>query len=126
MRKIPEKFVKNQNYLKQYNKKIEKLPNPFEWSDYSGKVESLEDWKCRRVEIQSEIEKYEIGIRPDTAKVQSSYNDGVLKVEITDNGKKITLTSLIKIPSGNGPFPIIIGMNSDTGTLDPNLFSDFI
>ena len=109
-----------------YNKKIEKLPNPFEWTDGSSKVESLKDWKCRRVEIMSEIEKYEIGVRPDTATVKSSYNGNILKVDITDNGKTITLTSTIKIPSGNGPFPIIIGMNSGTGSLDQNLFSDFI
>lgn len=38
----------------------------------------------------------------------------------------MTLTSSIELPTGNGPFPIIIGMNTPTGNLDKNLFSDFI
>ena len=107
-------------------KKIEKLPNPFEWSDGSGKIRSLEEWKCRRAEIKAEIEKYEIGKKPETAKVEASYNGGVLKVVVTDNGQSLTLTSSIKTPPGNGPFPIIVGMNSGTGSLDSSLFSDFI
>ena len=107
-------------------RKIKNLPNPFEWSDGSGKISSLEEWKCRRVEIKSQIEKYEIGVKPETAKVKATYSDNSLKIVITDNNKSITLISSLKIPSGSGPFPIIIGMNSGTGNLDPNLFSDFI
>ena len=107
-------------------KKNDKLPNPFEWTNGSGKVESLDDWKCRRNEIKLEIEKYEIGTKPDTAKVEASYSGGSLKVVITDNGQSLTLTSSLKVPSGNGPFPVIIGMNSGTGSLAANLFSDFI
>ena len=107
-------------------KKNDKLPNPFEWTDGSGKITSLDEWKCRRNEIKLEIEKYEIGTKPDTAKVEASLSGESLKIVITDNGQSMTLTSTLKIPSGNGPFPIIIGMNSGTGSLDKNLFSDFI
>ena len=107
-------------------KKVDKLPNPFEWSDGSGKIKSLEEWKCRRAEIKAEIEKYEIGTKPETAKVEATYNGGVLKVVVSDNGQSATLTSNLKVPSGSGPFPIIIGMNSPTGSLDSSIFSDFI
>ena len=107
-------------------KRINLLPNPFEWSDSSGKVTSLEEWKCRRAEIKAEIEKYEIGIKPETATVKGSYNNGILNVEISDNGQTFSMTSSLKLPSGTGPFPIIIGMNSGTGSLNGNLFSDFI
>jgi hypothetical protein len=107
-------------------KKVDKLPNPFEWSDGSGKIKSLEEWKCRRAEIKAEIEKYEIGTKPETAKVEATYNGGVLKVVVSDNGQSATLSSNLKVPSGSGPFPIIIGMNSPTGSLDSSLFSDFI
>ena len=31
-------------------KKNDKLPNPFEWTNGSGKVAYLDDWKCRRNE----------------------------------------------------------------------------
>ena len=105
-------------------KKVDKLPNPFEWSDGSGKVSKLEEWECRRAEIKAEIEKYEIGTKPETAKVEAIYSGGVLKVFITDNGQSATLTSNLKVPSGTGPFPIIIGMNSGSGSLDAGLFSD--
>jgi hypothetical protein len=107
-------------------KKVDKLPNPFEWSDRSGKIKSLEEWKCRRAEMKAEIEKYEIGTKPETAKVEATYNGGVLKVVVSDNGQSATLSSNLKVPSGSGPFPIIIGMNSPTGSLDSSLFSDFI
>ena len=107
-------------------KKVDKLPNPFEWSDGSGKITSLEEWKCRRAEIKAEIEKYEIGTKPETAKVEATYNGGVLKVVVSDNGQSATLSSNLKVPSGSGPFPIIIGMNSPTGSLDSSIFSDFI
>ena len=107
-------------------KKVDTLPNPFEWTDGSGKVTSFDEWECRRNEIKDEIEKYEIGKKPETAKVEASYNGGSLKVVVTDNGQSLTLTSSIKLPTGNGPFPIIIGMNIPTGNLDKNLFSDFI
>ena len=107
-------------------KKIDGLPDPFEWSDSNGRVTSLEEWKCRREEIKYEIEKYEIGTKPETATVKASFSDGSLKVTVTDNGKTISLSSKLNIPSGTGPFPIVIGMNSPTGTLDKSLFSDFI
>ena len=109
-----------------YLKKINNLPNPFEWTDASGKVTSLEEWKCRRAEIKAEIEKYEIGVKPETATVKASYINGILKIEVTDNGQTILMDSSLKLPTGNGPFPIIIGMNSPTGSLDSSLFSDFI
>ena len=107
-------------------KKNDNLPNPFEWSNASGKVTSLDEWKCRRNEIKLEIEKYEIGTKPDTAKVEASLSGDSLKVVITDSGQSLTLTSSLKMPSGTGPFPVIIGMNSGTGSLDRGLFSDFI
>ena len=47
---------------------MDKLPNPFEWSDGSGKITSLEEWKCRRAEIKAKIENYEIGTKPEKPK----------------------------------------------------------
>ncbi len=42
-----------------------KLPDPFEWEDGSGRILTTEDWCCRRNEIKTEIEYYEIGPKPD-------------------------------------------------------------
>ena len=108
-------------------KTVNSLPNPFEFFDTSlGTVKSLSDWKCRRAEIQSLLEAYEIGPKPTTAQVKASYNSNKLVVQVSDNGKSLSLSSTLSIPSGAGPHPIIIGMNSGTGSLDRSLFSDFI
>ncbi len=101
------------------------LTDPFEWSDGNGRISSFEDWCCRRAEIGAEIEHYEIGpkpVRPDT--ITASYSGGTLTVNVTENGKTLTLTSQVTIPEGTGPFPAVIGMNSGTGGLPVDIFSN--
>jgi hypothetical protein len=113
-------------YLSSYSElpTINFLPDPFEWSDGRGRVSNYSDWRYRRAEIKAEIENYEIGIKPDRPDtITASYSGGVLKVNITVNGKTLTLTSQIILPSGTGPFPAIIGMNSTSGSLPSNIFS---
>ncbi len=103
------------------------LPDPFEWSDGSGRAETLEDWECRRNEIMAEIERYEIGPKPAPPENVTATLDGnTITVEITDNGQTLTLTSQVIMPEGEGPFPIVIGMNSGTGSLPPRLFKGVI
>lgn len=106
-------------------KKNDKFPDPFEFHDGS-KVTTVEDWSKRRNEIKADIEKYEIGARPAPPKVTASYSNGTLTVNVNDNGGTLTLTSKFSIPSGAGPHPIIIGMNSGTGSLSASLFSDIV
>ncbi len=90
------------------------LPNPFEWSDGSGRVESFEDWECRRNEIMAEIERYEIGPKPaEPENITASLDGNELTVEVTDNGQTLTLTSTINIPEGEGPFPVVIVISPD-------------
>ena len=45
---------------------------------------------------------------------------------VKEGGKTATITSKFSIPSGKGPHPIIIGMNSGTGSLSSSLFSGFV
>ena len=55
---------------------IETLPDPFAWSDGSGRSTRFEDWARRRMEIGAEIQHYEIGkkpTRPDT--ITASYEN---------------------------------------------------
>ena len=106
---------------------VPKLPDPFEWSDGSGKVKNMSDWECRRNEIKAEIENYELGKKPPPPQsVKATYSGGTLTVVVNDKGGSLTLTSKLNVPSGSGPFPIIIGMNSGTGSLGGNLFQGFI
>ena len=102
-----------------------KLPNPFEFHDGS-KVTKYSDWSKRRNEIKADIEKYEIGDKPIPSNVSATYSGGTLTVTVKEGGQTMTITSKFSIPSGNGPHPIIIGMNSGTGSLSSSIFSGFV
>ncbi len=106
------------------------LPDPFAWSDGSGRSTNFADWERRRNEVKSEIEFYEIGQKPDKPEeVTASLKDSVLTVVVKHNGETLTLTSRLRIPkTGDGPFPISIGMGrfSGTGALSPELFNGCI
>lgn len=106
---------------------VSELPDPFEWSDGSGRCLSFDEWECRRNEIINEIGYYEIGVKPAPPKdISASYSGGTLTVTVKENGKTLTLTSKVTMPSGNGPFPVVIGMNSATGSLSSSLFGGCI
>jgi hypothetical protein len=103
---------------------VQPLTDPFEWSDRSGRSTQFSDWSHRRSEIGAEIEHYEIGpkpARPDT--ITASFAGGKLTVNVTVNGNTLTMTSLITLPAGNGPFPAVIGIGLGTGSLPPDLFT---
>ncbi|MDR0907435.1 MAG: hypothetical protein LBM63_02320 [Rikenellaceae bacterium] len=105
------------------------LPDPFEWSDGSGRVEKLADWTRRRGEIIAEIEHYELGAkppRPETLTATWSPADSTLTVTMTQGGDTLRLSSKVVMPQGAGPHPVIIGVNLPTGSLPPALFDDFI
>ena len=71
---------------------VRPLPDPFEWSDGSGRSTKFSDWSRRRAEIKAEIEHYGIGekpARPDD--VTASYSDGTLTVNVTVNGETLTV-----------------------------------
>ena len=104
---------------------IQALPDPFQWADGRGRISYFSDWRYRRAEIGAQIQKYEIGpkpARPDS--INASYAGGVLTVNVTVNGKTLTLTSQVILPAGAGPFPAVIGMNSPSGSIPSTIFSD--
>ncbi|GGF21112.1 T9SS type A sorting domain-containing protein [Hymenobacter cavernae] len=110
---------------------IQPLTDPFMWSDGRGRSTNFSDWECRRNEIKAEIENYEIGRRPSRPQtITASYvpgttaGTGTLTVNVTVNGKTLTLTSAVALPtSGTGPFPAIIGMNSASGSVPATVFT---
>ena len=112
----------NKNNLKS----CKTLPNPFEWADGSGKVTDFCDWSCRRNEIKREIEFWEIGEKPKFDDLEASYSNGTLTVKVHNGSNTLTLTSKLSIPSGNGPHPIVIGMDNNTGSLSSSYFSKCI
>ncbi len=102
---------------------IEPLTDPFEWSDGRGRVNNFLEWTHRRAEIKAEFEHYEVGTKPNKpGDITASYADNILTVNITVGGETLTLTSTVILPSGEGPFPAIIGINSPTGSLPADIF----
>jgi hypothetical protein len=112
--------------------RINPLPDPFTWANdplNTGGTRSTNftDWSHHRAEIKAQIENYEIGYKPpvDPAMIFASYNaitatNGTLTVVVTNvvgTNRTLTLTCAITIPSGAGPFPAIIGMNSPNGSI---------
>ncbi len=103
---------------------IQALPDPFAWFDGRGRISHFSDWRYRRAEIGAQIQHYEIGpkpVRPDT--ITANYSGGVLTVNVTVNGKTLTLTSQVTLPAGRGPFAAVIGMNSPSGSIPSTIFS---
>ena len=106
---------------------IDPLPDPFQWAIGKGRSTKFSDWEHRRNEIKAEIENYEIGVkpvRPENITAIFSNADSTLKVDVSLNGKTLTLTAKVIMPSGAGPFPAVIGMNSPNGSIPAEIFSN--
>jgi len=99
---------------------VRPLPDPFMFDD-GFRRPGFNDWERRRNEIMAAVEKYETGTVPDChdCTITASYvppaagsSNGTLTVNVTRNGKTLTLTSGVYIPQGmgNGPFPALIPM----------------
>ncbi len=102
---------------------IEPLPDPFMWSDGSGRVSRFDEWSRRRAEIKAEIEHYEIGAKPNRPEeITASFAENKLTVNVTVKGNTLTLTSEISLPSGDGPFPALIGIGRSSGSLPADIF----
>lgn len=100
------------------------LPDPFKMVS-GDRITKFSQWACRRAEMKAQIETIEIGPKPPKPKdVTATYANGTLTVKVTEaNGKSLTLTSKITLPSGSGPFPVVIGFDSQTGSLPATNFS---
>ncbi|MCL5020113.1 MAG: hypothetical protein M1339_00295, partial [Bacteroidetes bacterium] len=92
-----------------------------------GQIKYYSDWAVRRNEIGDQIQNYEIGMippRPDSITASFSQTDSVLTVNVTVNGQTLTLTSTVVLPSGTGPFPVVIGMNTPVNFILPSSILD--
>lgn len=103
---------------------VRPLPDPFQWSDGSGRSTDFSDWRRRRAEIRAEIEHYGIGPKPPRPEnIVAHFADNTLTVNVTENGETLTLTTRIELPEGEGPFPAVIGVGRGSGSLPPEIFT---
>ncbi len=108
---------------------IRPLPDPF--LQPNGKRDTtFASWEMRRNQIKAAIEKYEIGPKPDCSDcaitanyvpAADAYSKGTLTVNVTRNGKSLTLTEPVYIPTGKGagPYPAVIAMSGGGGARPP-------
>ena len=103
---------------------VANLPDPF-LSVSGTRISKINDWRCRRAEISSQIQYWGSGPKgapPAASNLKATFSGGKLTVTVTQSAATITLTSTITTPSGSGPFPLVIGMNAPTGSLPSSLF----
>lgn len=87
-------------------KKNTKLPDPFAMHD-GKRISAKAEWACRRNEIKKDLEKYEIGTKPEPPTVEASYASNKLSVKVSTSSGTMTITSTV---SGSGDC-VVIGMN---------------
>ncbi|KAF9876971.1 hypothetical protein CkaCkLH20_05817 [Colletotrichum karsti] len=98
-----------------------KLPDPFTFADGS-KVTTKLDWACRATEIQNAMEQYELGDYPaPPSKVEASLSGTNINVKITVGSASVSISAAIRKPSGNGPFPAIIGIGGASIPIPANV-----
>ncbi len=93
------------------------LPDPFAMND-GTRISTMAEWACRRNEIKKDIERYEIGTKPEPPTVQASLSGSTLNVTVTTNAGSLTLTSNVGPASGSGPHCVAIGMNANSSMIN--------
>ncbi len=92
------------------------FPDPFAMND-GTRITTKAQWACRRNEIKKDIEKYEIGTKPEPPTVEASYSGNTLTVEVTTSAGSLTLSSMVGSASGAGPHCVAIGMNGNAASI---------
>ncbi len=107
------------------------LPDPFNWANDPLNIggtrsTSAADWSRHRSEILAQIQNYEIGTKPavDPSQVTASYSTNTLTVITTVGTNSLTLTCAVSLPPGNGPFPVVIGIQRPYGSLPFSAFTN--
>lgn len=99
------------------------LPDPLAWADGHGRVQTLDEWEQRRLEIGQMIQDYEIGTIPAVSREQVSarMEGDTLWVTVTVGQQSLTLSSVIQYPEvGEAPYALMIG--SSHNSLPNDLF----
>ena len=105
---------------------IEYLPDPFLLANGTPMTTRAE-WRCRRAEIKAMLEEYDVGEKPGPPSTfEVSLEGNTLNITVGEGGESFNITAPIARPAGapSGPIPAIIGINTPTGSLPANLFSE--
>ncbi len=105
---------------------IQHMPDPF--LDMAGtRITNIDDWRCRRAQIGEQVQKYELGKKPENVRKKVSTTldtDTTMTVTVEENDTTISFEVAINYPNrGEAPYPAMIGIgrsflnNSDLDSL---------
>jgi len=100
---------------------VKTMPDPFLYLDGKTRVQSKDEWyQCRQPEILKLLQEYQYGYYPDHAKetVTATRSGTKLDVSVATGGKTATISATVNLPSGSGPFPVVIAI----GGIDNNSY----
>ena len=100
---------------------LKTMPDPFLYLDGKTKVKSQDEWyQCRQPEILKLLQEYQYGYYPDHSQetVTATRSGTKLDVTVAAEGKSATISATVNLPSGSGPFPVVIAI----GGIDNNSY----
>lgn len=99
---------------------VKTMPDPFLYLDGKTRVQSKDEWiQCRQPEILKLLQEYQYGYYPDHSQetVSATRSGNTLTVSVAAGGKTASIAATLNLPSGSGPFPVIISIGGmDTKT----------
>ena len=93
------------------------LPDPFTMHD-GTRLTTKAQWACRRNEIKKDIERFEIGTKPEPPTVNATLDGGTLNVLVTTGAGSITLSSNVVTVDGDAPHCVAIGMGGNSSLIN--------
>jgi hypothetical protein len=92
---------------------VKTMPDAFLFLDGKTRVQSKEEWiQCRQPEILKMLQEYQYGYYPDHSleTVSATRSGNTLTVTVTAGGKTASIAASLNLPSGSGPFPVVISI----------------
>lgn len=81
--------------------------------DGKTRVKSKDEWiQCRQPEILKLLQEYQYGYYPDHGEetVSATRSGNTLKITVAAGDKTASIAATLTLPSGSGPFPVIISI----------------
>ncbi|KAH8631220.1 carbohydrate esterase family 15 protein [Alternaria alternata] len=92
---------------------VKTMPDPFLYLDGKTRVQSKDEWlQCRQPEILKLLQEYQYGYYPDHSQetVSATRSSNTLTVSVAAGGKTASIAASLNLPSGSGPFPVVISI----------------
>jgi len=77
------------------------------------RIQSREEWyKCQQPQLKQMLQEYQFGYYPDHSKetVEATKSGGNINIKVTAGGKTGSFAATVTLPSGKGPFPVVINI----------------